>query len=151
MHPSSRLRKSSTVSIFYSKPGSPQLNLYSEVPARRLAYIRLLGLSETMSLTQDLNDGSEHGYILSYDHRATSRLNLQHYLWKEALGYTVELSIPILENAHIADVSTGTALWLSHAANMHPTAHLTGFDLDLTNIMRYCTSEQSRPKTRNST
>ena len=38
------------------------------------------------------------------------RLNLQHYLWKDQIGYLLHPSIPLsaLENPKIADVGTGT-------------------------------------------
>ena len=38
------------------------------------------------------------------------RLNLQHYLWKDQIGYLLHPSIPLseIENPKIADVGTGT-------------------------------------------
>ncbi|CAO1603201.1 hypothetical protein XANCAGTX0491_006793 [Xanthoria calcicola] len=80
-----------------------------------------------------LSDG--HGYILNRDrsHAAASRLNLQYYLWKSALGYTIHPSIlrSLPPSPLIADVACGTCLWLIDVSHQHPTAHLDGFDLDL--------------------
>ncbi|KAF1961850.1 S-adenosyl-L-methionine-dependent methyltransferase [Byssothecium circinans] len=84
-----------------------------------------------MDPTQDLNHIDGHGYILDRNHLAACRLNLQHYLWKEALGFTIEPSIPIPKNATIADVACGTGLWLLDAARLLPDAKLHGFDIDL--------------------
>lgn len=84
-----------------------------------------------MPSTKDLNDIDGHGYILNRNHLAACRLNLQHYLWKDALGFTLEPSIPLPKNAIIADVACGTGLWLLDATRLLPDAELHGFDLDL--------------------
>ena len=84
-----------------------------------------------MASTQDLNDIDGQGYMLDRNHLAACRLNLQHYLWKEALGFTIEPSITIPHNAAIADVACGTGLWLLDTVRLLPGAQLTGFDIDL--------------------
>jgi SAM-dependent methyltransferase len=83
-----------------------------------------------MATPQDLNDINGLGYILGRKYMAACRLNLQHYLWKEALGFTIEPSIPIPKKAAIADIACGTGLWLCDAARLHLDAKLVGFDLD---------------------
>ncbi|KAL8818343.1 MAG: hypothetical protein Q9191_007962, partial [Dirinaria sp. TL-2023a] len=51
------------------------------------------------------------------------RLNLQHFLWKQQLGYNLHPSIPTDKaNLKIADVATGTGL---------PEAEVDGFDISL--------------------
>ncbi|PYH93130.1 UMTA methyltransferase family protein [Aspergillus ellipticus CBS 707.79] len=79
-----------------------------------------------------LADG--HGYALSNNHRASSRLNLQHYLWRESFRFNIHPSIPLPSThpATIADIATGTALWLLDVSQTHPTSHLHGLDIDLT-------------------
>ncbi|CAI6267854.1 unnamed protein product [Periconia digitata] len=84
-----------------------------------------------MAATQNLNDIDGQGYILDRNYLAACRLNLQHYLWREALGFTIDPLIPVSENADIADVACGTGLWLLDAARLLPNAKLRGFDLDL--------------------
>jgi SAM-dependent methyltransferase len=85
----------------------------------------------SMAAIQDLNEIDGQGYILDRNHLAACRLNLQHYLWKEALGFTIEPSIPIPQNANVADVACGTGLWLLDAARLLPGAQFSGFDIDL--------------------
>ena len=75
-----------------------------------------------------LADG--RGYMLGRSYAAASRLNLQHYLWKESLHFNLHPSISIPKEASIADVATGTAAWLIDVAREYPTARLDGFDID---------------------
>lgn len=76
-----------------------------------------------------------HGYILNRDrsHAAAARLNLQFYLWKDALNFNIHPSIqPLLSStAAIADVASGSAMWLIDVARELPEARLDGFDYDL--------------------
>ncbi|CAG8958208.1 hypothetical protein HYFRA_00000561 [Hymenoscyphus fraxineus] len=73
------------------------------------------------------------GYMLDRTHAAACRLNLQFYLWKDAIGYNIHPSIPIpiSENIVIADVAAGTGAWLLDVAKTLPNATLEGFDNDL--------------------
>ena len=82
----------------------------------------------------DFNLADGHGYILSRGPSAASRLNLQSYLWRDALSYTIHPSIPpqIRPAPTIADIATGTASWLLDVARTYPTATLHGYDIDLT-------------------
>ena len=80
--------------------------------------------------TFNLADG--HGYMLDRGHAAACRLNLQFYLWKESMKFNIHPSIPIPENAIIADIAAGTGMWLIDVARELPTAQLDGFDIDLT-------------------
>lgn len=47
------------------------------------------------------------------DNICISRLNLQHYLWKDSLGYNIHPDIPIRdkEDFRIADIGTGTGYY----------------------------------------
>ncbi|KAL8706876.1 MAG: hypothetical protein Q9201_000145 [Fulgogasparrea decipioides] len=70
-------------------------------------------------------------YIFGRGYLTATRLNLQHFLWKETLDYILHPSVPVGENeAAIADVGTGTAIWLLDLAKSLPsTVQLDGFDI----------------------
>ncbi|KAH6664447.1 S-adenosyl-L-methionine-dependent methyltransferase [Halenospora varia] len=76
-----------------------------------------------------LADGQ--GYMLDRSHAAACRLNLQFYLWKDAIGFNIHPSILISEKCIIADVAAGTGAWLLDVARTFPNATLDGFDNDL--------------------
>jgi SAM-dependent methyltransferase len=79
-----------------------------------------------------LADGQ--GYPMEHSHIAACRLNLQHYLWKDALKFNIHPSIKISNKSTIADVATGTAAWLLDVAGDFPSAKLNGFDNDLRQV-----------------
>lgn len=77
-----------------------------------------------------------HGYILNRDrsHAAACRLNLQFYLWKDALQFNIHPSVlPSLAEtrAVVADVAAGSGIWLIDVSRQLPNAQLDGFDYDL--------------------
>ena len=76
-----------------------------------------------------LADGHED--MLDRSHAASSRLNLQYYLWKETLHFNIHPSIHVHGGSRIADVATGTAIWLINTAHKYPSAQLDGFDIDV--------------------
>ncbi|KAB8296938.1 hypothetical protein EYC80_002346 [Monilinia laxa] len=88
-------------------------------------------MSPPSTIDWSLADG--HGYVFHRSHIAACRLNLQHYLWKEALGFTIYPSIhrTLSPNSVVADVATGTAAWLLDVARDFPQARLHGFDNDV--------------------
>ena len=47
------------------------------------------------------------------------RLNLQHYLWKDIVGYNIHPAIPVQDsyNLSIADVGTGTGYYNSNVSS----------------------------------
>ena len=75
-----------------------------------------------------LADG--RGYMLGRSYAAASRLNLLHYLWKESLHFNLHPSIPIPDDALVADVATGTAIWPIDVAREYPNMQLHCFDID---------------------
>ena len=83
------------------------------------------------SSNPDFSLADGHGYMLDRSHAAACRLNLQFYLWKDAIKFNIHPSIPIPENGIIADVATGTGMWLIDVARDMPTAQVDGFDIDL--------------------
>lgn len=74
-------------------------------------------------------------YLLKRDYMGSSRLNLQYYLWKESLGFNIHPNIPVASldpTARIADVATGTGIWLMESRSLFPpTAKLDALDVDL--------------------
>ena len=78
----------------------------------------------------DFNLADGRGYMLGRSYAAASRLNLQHYLWKESLHFNLHPSIPIPNEALVADVATGTAIWPIDVAREYPTIHLHCFDIN---------------------
>ncbi|KAK2841691.1 hypothetical protein FQN49_006005 [Arthroderma sp. PD_2] len=81
-----------------------------------------------------LADG--RGYMLDRGYFASSRLNFQFYLWKESLRFNLHpsITIPRDDSLRIADVATGTGLWLFDLARELPaSAKLDGFDISLAN------------------
>ena len=83
-----------------------------------------------------LTDG--YGYILDRDrtHAAASRLNLQFYLWRDALKFNIHPSIlpSLSKNAVIADVACGSGMWLIDVSRQLPEARIDGFDLVLRQV-----------------
>ncbi|KAI1173682.1 S-adenosyl-L-methionine-dependent methyltransferase [Nemania sp. FL0916] len=70
-------------------------------------------------------------YVMTRDYIDNNRINLQHYLSREIIGYLTHPSISLLEpDIRIADVGTGTGIWLCDIANRLPTtARLDGLDV----------------------
>lgn len=75
----------------------------------------------------------EKGYALRRGYASSLRLNLQHYLFRELLGYHIHPSIlsdhNLPENPKIADIGAGTAQWLIDVHRLLPSADLDGFDI----------------------
>ena len=74
---------------------------------------------------------AEHGYLLNRGQVGACRLNLQYYLWKSALGFSLYPSISVGPQTTLADVATGTGLWLLEMAELYPETQMDGFDIDL--------------------
>jgi len=93
----------------------------------------------------DMNLAAGQGYMLDRSHVASCRLNLQHYLWKTAIGYHVHPSVPISSATAVADVAAGTGMWLIDLAQSYPNIQFDGFDNntaqapDPSNIPKNCT------------
>jgi len=75
-------------------------------------------------------DGIPPEYVLQRNHFASTRLNVQHYIYKQSLRFTLHPSIPIQKNIHIGEVACGTAIWLLNAVDILPwNAVLEGWDI----------------------
>ncbi|KAL8722224.1 MAG: hypothetical protein Q9225_001269 [Loekoesia sp. 1 TL-2023] len=88
-------------------------------------------------------------YVLDRGYIAALRLNAQHLLWKEQLGYVIHPKVSIIENMKVADVGAGTGyfnivnaqqlaadlhgrIWLVEVANiLPPSSELHGYDIDV--------------------
>ncbi|KAL8943729.1 MAG: hypothetical protein Q9211_000878 [Gyalolechia sp. 1 TL-2023] len=69
-------------------------------------------------------------YMLSRDLTASARLNHQHYLWQQELQSLLHCSVPRPgPSAAIADVATGTGVWLLEAARQFPDIECLGLDI----------------------
>ncbi|CAD6442881.1 e36562f9-003d-49ac-b33d-270b4734531d [Sclerotinia trifoliorum] len=78
-------------------------------------------------------EGSIDKYPLERDFQASTRLYLQHYIWKRQLGHLLQPCIPLTKNIKVADVACGTGIWLidlaKELAKNYPSAQLQGFDI----------------------
>lgn len=77
---------------------------------------------------------SAEAYMLSRDQEESQRLNTQHQFMRQlANGKLVQPSVPLTEVRAIADVATGTGIWIQEVAHEIGTANndmdLVGFDI----------------------
>ena len=88
---------------------------------------------QRMSFDDKSQSYLEKGYALGRGYAASLRLNLQHHLLRELLGYHIHPSILSNHNLpdirKIADIGAGTAQWLIDVNRLLPSAHLDGFDI----------------------
>lgn len=92
--------------------------------------LKVLAMTEDY-VNPDFSLADGHGYLLDRSHAAACRLNLQFYLWKDAIKFNSHPSIPVQKCGIIADVATGIGMWLIDVARELPTAQIEGFDIDL--------------------
>ncbi|KAJ5086211.1 hypothetical protein N7532_010982 [Penicillium argentinense] len=72
----------------------------------------------------------EDEYVLGRGITDSVRLEAQHLLWKLHKGYELHPQIPITDNMKIAEVGTGTAVWIFDVARQLPSSvQLHGFDI----------------------
>ncbi|MCJ1270762.1 hypothetical protein MMC22_010659 [Lobaria immixta] len=71
------------------------------------------------------------GYGLERTHLSSARLDLQHYLVKDILRYNIHPDIPVRDEKDfkIADVGTGTGIWVIDVNRQLSTASIDGFDI----------------------
>ncbi|KAI0204004.1 hypothetical protein F4808DRAFT_416593 [Astrocystis sublimbata] len=76
---------------------------------------------------------SEPEYVFTRDYIDNNRINLQHYQWVELFGYHLHPVIPQSgEHLRIADVATGTGIWLTDmSARVPATIQLEGLDISI--------------------
>ncbi|PWY84799.1 S-adenosyl-L-methionine-dependent methyltransferase [Aspergillus heteromorphus CBS 117.55] len=71
------------------------------------------------------------GYTLHRNYTSSARLNAQHLLWKEALGYNLHpcIDLPRDQPVRVADIGTGTGIWMMDVKRDYPAARIDGFDV----------------------
>ncbi|KAL8735747.1 MAG: hypothetical protein Q9166_000610 [cf. Caloplaca sp. 2 TL-2023] len=76
------------------------------------------------------NSNAGDTYVLNRDFTAATRLNCQHYLWQQELQFTLHPSIPKPSpGIAIADLATGTGVWLIEVAKQYPNVECLGLDI----------------------
>ncbi|KAL3448435.1 S-adenosyl-L-methionine-dependent methyltransferase [Aspergillus insuetus] len=73
---------------------------------------------------------SNDNYVLARDLSGSLRLDCQHHLFRMYNGYVLHPTIPIHPDMKIAEIGTGTGIWLLELAPQLPsTVLLDGFDI----------------------
>ncbi|KAL3456694.1 S-adenosyl-L-methionine-dependent methyltransferase [Aspergillus heterothallicus] len=73
---------------------------------------------------------SSDNYVLARDLSGSLRLDCQHHLFRMYNGYVLHPSIPIDPDMKVAEIGTGTGIWLLElASQLPPTVRLHGFDI----------------------
>ncbi|MCJ1381958.1 hypothetical protein MMC17_005070 [Xylographa soralifera] len=87
----------------------------------------------SFSSTSGFPQSNDKDYVLKRDWQGSSRLNLQFFLWKNLLHFNLHSDIPQpAPSARIADIATGTGLWLVDLAAALPSSiRFDGFDISL--------------------
>lgn len=68
--------------------------------------------------------------MLARNYAAGGRLNLQYFLVREVLGYSLHPDIPVTPNMKICDIATGTGIWiLDLSLKLPETVQFEGYDL----------------------
>ncbi|KAF2811997.1 S-adenosyl-L-methionine-dependent methyltransferase [Mytilinidion resinicola] len=87
-------------------------------------------MPEPQNVPEEYSHVPSDSYILQRHYAASARLNLQHHLYRQAIGYLLHPSIPIQEDMKVADIACGTGIWLLDLADAFPpNAILDGFDI----------------------
>ncbi|RAL12413.1 class I SAM-dependent methyltransferase [Aspergillus homomorphus CBS 101889] len=89
-------------------------------------------MASTPSMDFHLANG--RAYSLGRTNAAASRLNYQFYLWKESFGFNLHPTIASslkTPSPCIADVASGTAIWLLDLVPEIPTATFEGLDMSM--------------------
>ncbi|KAL7824065.1 S-adenosyl-L-methionine-dependent methyltransferase [Trichoderma gracile] len=74
--------------------------------------------------------GHGENYVLGRNFVESVRLDGQHFLFRLQNGYTIDPRIPIGPDTKIAEMGTGTGIWLLDVAAQVPsTVQLNGFDI----------------------
>ncbi|KAF2649033.1 S-adenosyl-L-methionine-dependent methyltransferase [Lophiostoma macrostomum CBS 122681] len=69
-------------------------------------------------------------YPFQRNHKASMRLNFNHFWMKSIAGYLIHPKIPIdRENLRIADIGAGTGIWASEVATTLPSSTVDAIDI----------------------
>ncbi|KAI2628672.1 S-adenosyl-L-methionine-dependent methyltransferase [Hypoxylon sp. NC1633] len=73
---------------------------------------------------------SKAEYVFTRDFLDNNRINLMHHLWTKIFGYYIHPKIPTdAANLKVADVGSGTGIWLLDVQDKLKEARLDGFDV----------------------
>ncbi|KAI0444321.1 S-adenosyl-L-methionine-dependent methyltransferase [Xylaria telfairii] len=73
---------------------------------------------------------SDTEYVFTRDFLDNNRINLMHFLWTKLFGFAIHPKIPTeATNLRVADVGTGTGIWLLDVQGSLKEAQLDGFDI----------------------
>ncbi|KAF2007277.1 hypothetical protein P154DRAFT_480012 [Amniculicola lignicola CBS 123094] len=84
----------------------------------------------TSTSTAKMSD--QEPYWLERNRREQERLAKQHHVWTKSIGYLLHPSIApkLPEDAKIADIGTGTGIWLTEMAKVSPSTYqFDGYDI----------------------
>jgi hypothetical protein len=84
-----------------------------------------------MALPKELfKDELQPNYALQRHHASSTRLNLQHYQMRQAIGYLLHPSIPIKPGMIVGEIASGTGIWLLDLVDQLPKdCVLEGWDI----------------------
>ncbi|KAI0891817.1 S-adenosyl-L-methionine-dependent methyltransferase [Annulohypoxylon nitens] len=73
---------------------------------------------------------SKNEYIFTRDFLDNTRINMMHHIWTKIFGYNIHPKISSeAANLRVADVGTGTGIWLFDVQDKLKKARLDGFDV----------------------
>ncbi|KAF2758444.1 S-adenosyl-L-methionine-dependent methyltransferase [Pseudovirgaria hyperparasitica] len=80
---------------------------------------------------QARQDGDTYG--LQRNTPSSIRLNAQHYIWKDAVGGNLHSRIAVnnASTTRVADIGTGTGIWMHDMKREYPAIQIDGFDISL--------------------
>ncbi|EEH47087.2 uncharacterized protein PADG_03185 [Paracoccidioides brasiliensis Pb18] len=79
--------------------------------------------------------GHDSRYLITRTKAESDRLDMQHQACHENMGFLLHPDIPQRDNMRIADVGTGTGIWLRDLSKLLPkTCRLDGFDISLAQV-----------------
>jgi SAM-dependent methyltransferase len=91
-----------------------------------------MATNETAPTNGNVNNKEDEPYWLGRASEEQKRLLKQHGIWTKSIGYSLHPSIAskLPANARIADVATGTGIWLKDLAAVSPSTYtFEGFDI----------------------
>ncbi|KAI0805718.1 S-adenosyl-L-methionine-dependent methyltransferase [Xylaria sp. FL0064] len=73
---------------------------------------------------------SKTDYVFTRDFLDINRINLMHFLWTKLFGFAMDPKIPTeAANLRVADIGTGTGIWLLDIQSSLKDAQLDGLDI----------------------
>ncbi|OAX79836.1 hypothetical protein ACJ72_05842 [Emergomyces africanus] len=80
-------------------------------------------------------DGGAARYLLIRTRAESERLDIQHHAFQKNMGFLLHPAIPQQDHMRVADIGTGTGVWLRDLAETLPkTCIFDGFDISLDQV-----------------